>query len=778
MTHLKLRLLLLIMIMSGAIFGQNRIVEGVVFDQVTKEPLVYAIVAVPALGASGYTDKQGYFNLKINPTGEDVRLIFSYIGYKDTAMYYNDDSYLRIGLRADAVLPTVTVRGGESRWGGSGSILSPPVEELQAVPLLFGESDLLKSITLLPGVSTGLEGTANVQIRGGNPSQTNTILDGVTLFNTGHFGGFLSSIDPYGVKGIDIYKGGIPGRYGGRLSGVLDIILRQGRLDKRKIEVSVGTATVRAGSEGAIGESTSYVVGGRYSYPSTLINLFGPGDFVQGESGSKTVSSMFDSSLKIHRNLKNGEISGLFFISGDWGVSQSSTSGRLILDNYRWTTTAAAIASKHRINENFSWINRISYTSYGYSYGTDEKQLIEGRPAVTFSAIDQASKLNSQRLLSRVKYYHTNNIQLEGGVEATRHSFQNIGSQASGGEDNVPTLDDKLLGAEVATFAQADLENSRGNLRGMIALRASTLTSLSRVYFEPRARFSFDLLEPLTLNCGVDFNTQYVHQLSTLNSIFPNDIWILADEEFVPSRANQVYAGLSVNLFKGKLTASVEGFRKKMSELITLNDRSGNLFAIPETWRSTVSRNGMGDVRGGELYVKKNGEVFTGWIAYTFSSSTRTYAGLNSGRSFPYTFDRTHDLAVTGSVKVGNGWSISSTFVYQTGQAITLPIAVTADYFVYGDVNNARVPNYHRLDIGLSRRFQARKSRQWRVLTFSIYNAYSRANPIDFRLEPTTRLGADPQTGQPVLVDGYNVIQRSLFPIVPSVSYKWEFDLL
>jgi outer membrane receptor protein involved in Fe transport len=166
--------------------------------------------------------------------------------------------------------------------GNSGSIVSPSVPRLKNLPALAGETDILKSLTLLPGISTGLEGTANLQIRGGNPSQTHILLDGVTLYNSNHLGGFLSSIDPYGVKNLTVYKGGIPARYGGRLSGVLDIDLREGRKDKHTEEFFIGTATLRAGREGPLGKRGSYVASGRYSYPTLILNALGIGNYKKG----------------------------------------------------------------------------------------------------------------------------------------------------------------------------------------------------------------------------------------------------------------------------------------------------------------------------------------------------------------------------------------------------------------------------------------------------------------------------------------------------------------
>lgn len=310
----------------------------------------------------------------------------------------------------------------------------------------------------------------------------------------------------------------------------------------------------------------------------------------------------------------------------------------------------------------------------------------------------------------------------------------------------------------------------------MVGVRFSGLSGLDASFnYEPRFRASYQFIPNVFLNIGYDRNAQYIHQLTTNNAIFPSDIWILADQDFSPSTSQQIYGGLALEAFQGSAILSVELFSKEMDELITLRDFSVDLFSLPADWRTTVATGGEGRVQGFEASLQKTNGRLTGWLAYTLSASERRYNEINDGQWFPYTFDRTHDVAITLQYVLTNGWSCSTNFIYQTGSTVTFPVAATAEYFIFADINNARLPPYHRLDISFSRSFKGKKKKHVNhTISLGIFNVYNRRNPIDFRLEPTSRTGVNPTTGQTVLVDGFNVRQRAIFPIIPSISYKWN----
>lgn len=775
---------LLLLAAEASCSAQSKAVSGLVLDGLTSEPVVYAGVGLAGTTKGVFTDEEGYFYLELTATEfsskDELTLRVQHLSYPDTLLKYKfselESEPLRIILVSDLLLPTVDVRASARRNGLSGSVVTPDVEALKRVPALLGETDVLKALTLLPGISTGLEGTANLQIRGGNPSQTNVLIDGVSLYNTGHFGGFLSSIDPYGVKAITVYKGGIPARFGGRLSGVLDIDIRDGRKKDQRSEISVGTATLRAGTEGHIGEKGKYLATGRFSYPSLIVNAFRIGNFKKGEKGNKTVASMYDTMLKTTWDLNKGKLNTLLFVSGDYGTLQNQSGFTLFVDEYNWRTTVAASTYERLLSPDLNWKSSVSASSYRYGYSSSTKEGTQTDMPVT-DKLEQQSKLSDLNLATELKWYLSSRLSTAGGITVTNHHFRNTASESQNGDDLEAILDDEDSGLEYAAFGQLDYLSLNSRLKIMTGLRVSGLKGAGKAFnLEPRASVSLGLTEWFFLNAGFDQNTQFVHQLTTSNSILPSDVWILANDQFVPSRASQVYAGFALGTNDGNLTFSTEVFTKKMQRLITLRDRSRDLFSIPTGWRETISPNGEGEVQGLESYLKYTGRRLSGWVAYTYSSSNRRYGEINEGKWFPYTYDRTHDGSITLQYKMNKGWTIGSTFIYQTGHAVTFPVAAGADYFIFKDVNNARIPDYHRLDFNASRTFPGRKNpNTLHTIVLGVYNFYNRANPIDFRLQPTSRRGIEPVTGQTVLVDGFQLRQRSLFPIVPSISYKWEF---
>ena len=781
---MKLLLLSVLVLSCSCLFGQNTL--GLLIQETSSlEPVVYASVVLNDQTIE-YTDARGRVSLVIPDTLSDdaeLRISVSHIAYRDTSFTVlvseQMGRLINVNLVADATLPTIDVRARTIQNGYSTSQLTPSIEKLRKAPALLGETDYLKALTLLPGISTGLEGTANIQIRGGNPSQTHLILDGITLYNVGHLGGFLSSLDPFSVKGITVYKGGVPSRFGGRLSGVLDVELLRGRRDSSRSEISIGTATVRYGIQGPLGGDGSIVASGRFSYPSALVNLSQASSFERNEQGDKTNVAIGDAVVKGFWDFGNQDLSALVYLSGDDGIVQSSSDGgqRITLtDDYNWGTSALALtyrryfsyATTLKLNSTFSNYN------YGYTFTRSSGESNDRQREIT----EQDSGIRDITWSADLKHRLSNQFFLTAGVQAIRHRF--VTSIDLTRENVLTTLvEEQRTLIEAATYVGGELEafNGRLTLRGGARISGSNSTG-SILRPEPRVSASLRVLPNVYFNAGYDRQTQYLHQLTTDLALLPNAIWIPADEQFTRSSSDQIYSGFAGRLEKLGVDWSLEVFHKELSDLVTLKNRSLDIFAIPERWRESIAGGGNGRVQGLEVFLNKTSGKFDFWVAYTLSNSSRRYAEINDGEWFPYTFDRTHDASITCNLALSNGWSLSSALLAQTGQAVTLPVAATSNFFVYEGVNNARVPAYHRLDLVLRKTYRGRKNpARLNTLTFSLYNAYNRANPIDFRLVPNTFPGftTDPDTGQPVLLNANVVEQFALFPIVPGVAYSVSF---
>lgn len=757
--------------------AQTVAVTGYVVEANSGEPVVFASVSLINMNEAGtYTDLNGFFRLtRPEKTDSELFLRVQYPGFKDTLIAIGaSTSVLKIALSNSATLPVINVNAANQKTGYSPSIISPEVAVLRKMPVLLGEVDLLKSLTLLPGISGGIEGTANLQLRGGNSSQTSTIIDGIELYNTGHLGGFLSAIDPFGVKGITVYKGGVPARFGGRLSGVVDIDLRDGRSDKSNTELSIGTATLRAGKEGPLGKKGKYLVAGRYSYPSLLVNAFTIGSFEKEKSGDRTNASLYDAMIKTVWQEKRSRWSMLFYTSGDQGLQQDGGQDNLFLDEYQWNTTAVSLTQLQTLSSALQLESQVAYLAYGYRYNNVEKGGLQTEDPF-YERLFQGSALKDLSLKSELKWFGPANLVLRGGLGVILHDFSSEAQETMNEGVERQVLDENLNNVQYNSYGQLEYDFLNNRLKSMIGLRLSGAQGTGKsLYVEPRLRLSYRPLKNVFINGGVDWNTQYVHQLTTTNSIFPSDIWILADKVFQPSRAQQTYLGLAYN--RNAFTLSIEVFDKKMENLLRLKNFQQDLLAIPADWRANIATNGAGRVRGLEVYLQKKSEKLDVQVAYTLSRSERRFDEINAGNWFPFDFDRTHDGSLSLQYRLKKGWSLATIFIYQTGSAITLPVAITADYFVFGTINNARIPDYHRADVSFQRTYKSKK-REGVVNTLSlgVYNLYNRDNPVDFRVEPTNATSINPQTGQVVLTEGFKVAQQNLFPFLPSINYSRRF---
>ena len=411
-----------VVVSFSQLFAQT--LTGRILDGTTKEVLPYATVSLLKAQQSTYTNERGEFTLVAIDLSDSDSLEIAYVGYSRTrvpAIPYANELFKYILLQGSVDLPTVEVRVPIDYVGNSSSILSPRISELESLPSLFGENDPLKGLAFLPGISTGLEGTAGVHIRGGNANQTDLLIDGVRVYNINHIGGFISAVPSYGVKDITVYKGGAPARFGGRLSGVLDISLRDGRKDKHTQELTLGTALVRLGAEGPIGKRSSYIVHGRLGYPTLLYSLFSAGGYTKGEQGSHQNFSLADFYAKYSYRYEGWDVSLSTFQSGDWGFDQDAFSNLLLLDEFAWANSTYALNLRRRLTTKTEILTTLSYLDYRYDYTNlsvisqeDGQQRSLGKSA--FNTDNYAANL---RLVHSV----SDHLQLTTGIESLRQKF-------------------------------------------------------------------------------------------------------------------------------------------------------------------------------------------------------------------------------------------------------------------------------------------------------------------------------------------------------------------
>ena len=766
----------LVLFFCGTIlFGQQSL-QGIVRDSVTGEGLPFASIRGSGDLPSATADASGYFTLRVGRVQPGDSLFFSYVGYRPRAVAIqrlNLDRPNRINLTPNADLPTVEVRATSADPAPSATVLRPSVAELERTPAILGEIDPLKSLTLLPGISGGSEGTAALNIRGGNPNQTDLLVDGNRIYNVNHIGGFLSAVPSFATKTVTVYKGGVPARYGGRLSGVVDVILKEGRRDRFSQTYTLGLGTLQAGLEGPVGEKSSFLLNGRYSYPILLYNLSTSGSHKRNEYGAFSTVGLYDVVGKFRRETGRHVFMASAFLSGDDGWDQDDYGSDVVTNNFGWGNRSLTFKHQYRAPGGGVWTTSAQYLNYRYE-NRQEQFLKPGQPFTQTAAKRVVTNgLGDLSLNSEFARSLGAHVDAYAGLTAHGHRFRARVSDEILYDEELTLFSRRIDQdtVELAAYGSFDLRLARDRIQLMVGVRLSGLGFAVPRNVEPRLRLSVNPFGNVFLNGTYDRHVQYVHQLTPEVAIFPNELYLLAGDRFPAERSEQLAVGVAGR--HGKLQWSVDLFRKYLDGLVRLNPGQERDDDFVRRFPENVIGGGNGKVEGMELYVKREAEMFSYSLAYTLSRSDRQYAQVNNGAWFPFTFDRTHDVGVTASQKLPRNWRLNLAFIYQSGHRFTAPVAISAYFYQWGDYNAARLPPFHVLNLGATKSWTGKKraNRQHR-LTLSTYNTYNRANPYAVEIRPSRRTVVDAATGQEAVIGSYRALTYSLFPILPSINYS------
>ena len=767
-------LTLLIGLSSSFLLQSQSRISAVVIDSLTGEGLPFANIQSDGELLTT-ADAGGYFNLTEAVLPDSIYI--SYVGYRRLAISLKSlgsSSVNQLRMTPDSELPTVEITLPKNTYGPSSSILVPSVTELARIPALAGEVDLLKSLALLPGISNAAEGSAALNIRGGNPNQTDLLIDGNRVYNVNHIGGFLSAVPAFGTKALTVYKGGVPARYGGRLSGVVDITLREGRRDQLAKTFTVGFGTLQAGIEGPTGSSGSFLINGRYSYPTIIYNLANSSLYERYERGYHQTVGLYDFVGKINQDIgDHHQLTFSAFVSGDRGFDQSDLGTGIVSDDYVWGNRSFTLSHQYCATGGGVWTNSLQYLNYGYAF--DARQLPRKREGVETTTAVQTLENRLHDLVARTEFTQPlgGRADVGGGIIATQHLFHADVLDVFTNEREASRFERSIDqdAAEVAVYATANLRFLDDRLNIMGGVRATGIRTVLPRNIEPRLRLAYNVLEELYINASLDRHYQYIHQLTPEIAIYPNELYLLADERLPAERSDQLAVG--VGGLHGNLQWSVEAFRKELNDLVRLRPGQERDENFIEVFPENVIGNGEGRVKGLEFYLKRDAEKFSYSLAYTLSKSERRYTEVNQGNWFPFTFDRRHDIAATLSKRVGDKWRANASFVYQTGYSFTAPIYTTAFFDVYGAYNGARLTPFHLLNLSATKSWRGRKrDNRYHTLTFSLYNAYNRANAYSVELIPSSKTVVDQVTGEEVIVSRLQAVSLSFLPIIPGVNYS------
>ncbi len=780
----KLTLLILFLLSSFITIGQNQYtISGYVQDNESGESLIGVSIYDQNTYKGTASNQYGFYSLTMDE-GNYV-IIYSFIGYKSISknITLNKDTRLNIELSSDAIITEeVIVTGERLDKNISSSNMSQAkleVNNIKQLPAILGEVDILKSAQLLPGIQSGGEGNSGLYVRGGGPDQNLILLDEAVVYNAAHLFGFFSVFSADAIKDVNIIKGGMPAEYGGRLSSVLDITMKDGNNKKYELDGGIGLLSSRLTIQGPVQkEKSSFIISGRRTYIDVLTKPFISEDDAFNGSGY----FFYDLTTKINYRISDKD---RLYLSGYFGrdVFNFANDDNGFRIKIPWGNATTSLRWNHLFHDKLFMNTSLIFSDYRFEFNIAQQDF----ELKIFSGInDWNTKID---FLYQYNQRHT----VKFGANYTYHEF--TPGNASGRSGDVVFEPDKIFkqySNEGALYLSDDFEVSDA-LKIHAGIRYSSFQHSGYISFrdyikndltgdednyrhiEPRLSLRYRLSPTSSIKAAYTQNYQYIHLASTSSVSLPTDLWVPSSSGIEPKFADQFALGYFKNINDNMYETSIEGYYKEMTNLIEYKEG-----ILPEDNTNSSSDDaftfGNGDSYGIELLIKKNKGKTTGWIGYTLSKTTKFFNDVNNGNSFPAKYDRRHDLSITATHKISAKWSFSSVFVYATGNAITLPneryVIGENIYTEYTSRNGFRMDPYHRLDIGAT--FTPKKKRKFQSSwNFSIYNVYSRKNPyfIYFALESSDEEPVNLAAGNSVP----KAYQVSIFPILPSVTWNFNF---
>lgn len=781
---MRLLVLFSVSLISFSVFSQQKFtLNGYIKDSMSGETLIGANLAAKAEGRGVSSNQYGFYSITFN-SGK-YNLICSFVGYqsKEFTIDLNANKELNINLvpyKAEVreVVVSTKKRDNNVKTAQMGKI-DINVANAKALPAFLGEVDLLKTLQLLPGVKSAGEGNSGFFVRGGNADQNLILLDDAVVFNPGHLFGFFSVINADAIKNVSLIKGGMPAQYGGRLSSVIDIAMKEGNMNKMEMDAGIGLISSRLSIQGPIKKNkASFIVSARRTYIDVLTKPFIP------KTNSFYGSGYYFYDLNAKMNYRVGDKDHLY-LSGYFGRDQFDfkNAERSFSTSIPWGNATATLRWNHIFNKKLFSNATLVYNDYNFKFKGSQNNF-----NIIFS-----SGIRDFGAKTDYDWFVTPEHKLKFGAAFTNHTF--FPSAINGNQDSVVFTPDNTktkYANEYAVYLQDDWELSKKikinyGLRYSLFQQMGSYTFYTRdadgnkldstVYgkgktvktyggFEPRITFRYAFNETESFKAAVTRNLQYIHLVSSNGNTLPTDLWVPSTARVQPQIAWQYAVGYFKNFNKGMFETSIEAYYKTMENQIEY--REGY---TPNTLKDTEEDFvfGKGWSYGTELYVNKVKGKLTGWVSYTLSWTNRKFEAINNGNEYPAKYDRRHDLSIVGTYQLNPKWKLSSVFVFSTGNATTLPERY---YFVngvltqeYGRTNAYRLPSYHRLDVAATYTPTPQKNQKYTSsFVFSIYNLYSRQNPYFIYYDQTGSLA-----GGDLKVQAKQV---SLFPIIPSVTWN------
>lgn len=754
--------------------------SGYVTDASNGEALVGTNLYEIYLQKGMTTNQYGFFSLAV--PGDSAVIRFSYQGYETLTLFFSSPlgGLQRIEMQPAVVAYDSLLVVEADEYEGlhrqvQMSSLKVSMAEVEALPALLGETDLLKVFQLMPGVQSGIEGSTGLHVRGGTPGQTLVLLDGATVYNAGHLFGFMSTFNTDAINSAELVKGGFPARYGGRLAGVLDITMREGNRKEFEGRGAVGILASRLTVAGPlIQDKSSFIVSARRTY----LDIINWG--VQKIRGSEVVQGyhFYDVNAKWNLDIsKRDRIYISFYAGRDKGYENSEESFNGGIDQNKfelgWSNATLTFRWNRVINSRMFVNSTVLFSRFRSSI-VEESNYSTGRG--TSKLEDRyANGLMDLSAKTDVEYFPHQDHQIRFGAMMTSHAFapsvqRHQEQDTELGIDTTVVIPLEILTSEWSTYAEDEITLNR-QLKSNVGLHVSGYHVGGTTYtsVQPRISISFLLPREWALKFSFAQMKQYIQLLSNSGAGLPTDLWLPSTPRIPPQKAWQVATGVVRTLDAKSLDISLEAYYKGLNGDVAYKEGS-NFVGSSRDWEDAVTI-GRSWNYGIEMYVRKKRGRTTGWISYTLSWSKSRFPDLNKGEVFPHRYDRRHDVSIALVRELGHR-KLSVIWVYSTGHALTLAHSRYSQagnlIDVYGSRNSYRTPPYHRLDLSVHLPNRSGKQSEFIV---SLYNVYSRHNT--FYLYTRDYRSLDSPLSY--YTENRAVKSFTLLPIIPSISYRFYF---
>ena len=758
-----------------SIHGQNLSFSGFVNDSASGDPLVGAYVfdsiSMRGCSSNGY----GYFSLTLDSLSTQLRI--SYVGYETKTFELDRTEFepVNYNLSSHNTFDEVLIFGSQPIQKASGSSeINIPLSMVKQMPSFLGEPDLYKTILLLPGVQSGIEGAAGLHVRGGSSDHNLILLDEVPLYNVNHLMGFFSVFNMDAIRSASFIKGGIPARYGGRLASVLDVKMKEGNTDEFSGVASIGLLSSQFMLEGPIKKSEfGYMVAARRTYSDLIYR-----PILSGTSGVNAGYHFYDinGSLSYKVNKRNGLFYSLFYGNDKGYVKENNSAIKSEEISLKWGNTAHSFRWNHVYNSNTFSNLTAAYSGYKYLFGRTSNELINNSNEL-LSENSYSAYIRDVILKYDIEQVLGTNQRLQYGISGNYHFYKpGISSVYS----KVKEVDSVILARGVEALELHGYFEDRIELFGKLAVNAGI--HLSSFHVDDTAYYSIEPRLSAVLNIGkrgalmgsYSWLTQYVSLLTSAYLGLPTDLWIPTTKKIPPQKSHLFVLGYHQT--SRWFNFSIEAYYKTMNGLIEY--KQGASYKLGrESWEELVAF-GTGEAYGLEFLVEKDFGRISGWISYTLSKNTRHFPDIDD--SFPYKYDRRHNFSVSGLYKISKKISLSVIWMFYSGENVTFSNAryltypgIATDYKFnsstfpglmtvesFSDRNNFQLEPYHRLDVGFS--FNKQKKRGERVWRLGVYNLYNRQNTSYILV-----LEND---------EGYlNLNKYSFTPVMPYFRYEFRF---